>query len=124
MQRTDFLTTFLSGICLLLVAPLLIVVLVQWWVILIVALIITCFAVGKVILEYRHAQATSLPTQQGEGAELAPEVLQAIKETLATPYCSNCGSEFQSNSSSFCPQCGEARMYKPLSELLDVDTDY
>ena len=124
MQRTDFLTTFLSGICLLLVAPLLIFVLVQWWVILIIALIITGCAVWKVILENRPAQATSMPTQQGEGAELAPQVLQAIKETLATPYCSKCGTEFQSKSSSFCPQCGEARLYKPLSELLDVDTDF
>ena len=124
MQRTDFLTTFLSGICLLLVAPLLIFVLVQWWVILIIALIITGFAVWKVILENRPAQATYLPPQQGEGAELAPEVLQTIKETLATPYCSKCGTEFENKSSSFCPQCGEARMYKPLSELLDNEADY
>lgn len=123
MQRTDFLTTFLSGICLLLVAPLLIVLLVQWWVVLIIALIITGFAVWKVILEYRPAQPTSIPTLNGGETPLAPEVLQAIKETLATPYCSKCGTEFENKSSSFCPQCGEARMYKPLSELMDVETD-
>lgn len=124
MQRTDFLTTFLSGICLLLVAPLLIFVFVQWWFILIIALIITGFAIWKVILENGPAQTKPMSMHKGEGAELPPEVLQAINETLATPFCSKCGSEFQSKSASYCPQCGEARIYKPLAVLMDIDTDF
>lgn len=121
--RTDFLTTFLSGASLLLIAPFLIMVFVQAWVIVIIALVVTGFAVWSVLLKLKPDESESEVTVSPTSTELAPEIVHVIKETLACPYCSNCGEKYLTTSTSYCSFCGEERSYKPLSELLDIDAD-
>lgn len=122
MRRTDCLTTFLSGASLLVLGPVLLILFLQWWVIVLIALGITVIAVWRVIANSTENAMPSVIKVEPQG-QLAPEVLSAISETLATPFCSSCGQKFLHTSSAFCPHCGHERSYKPLSALLDIDAD-
>lgn len=123
MRKTDALTAFLSGVSLLILGPVFLILFLQWWMILLIALAITGFAFWATLEKSRDALPIPSQATQQQSPGLAPEVLAAIAQTLADPYCSRCGNRFADDADSFCSACGEKRSFKPLSALLDVDTE-
>lgn len=122
MRRTDALTTFLSGVSLLILGPFILVFFLQWWVIILIALAITGVAIWSLLL--KDTETSSLTDGVApEGSSLSPELIATIRQTLAEPFCSSCGEKHSSESAAYCSYCGEQRSYKPLSTLLDIDAE-
>jgi ABC-type bacteriocin/lantibiotic exporter with double-glycine peptidase domain len=123
MQRTDFITTFLSGLSFIIVAPLLVILFIQWWFVAIIGVIIFAISAWIFISNKKTHEENHYKSKTDTPQSLSPEVLLAIRETLSAPFCSQCGAKFQNSFDSFCVQCGEERTLRPLNALLDVSID-
>jgi hypothetical protein len=123
MRRTDALTAFLSGGSLLILGPALLMLVLQWWVIVLIAVAITGFAFWATLKNSKNVTPTPSKSTRFQNPGLAPEVVAAVTQTLADSYCSRCGNKFVEHAYSYCPACGEARSFKPISSLIDVDTE-
>jgi hypothetical protein len=121
MKRTDALTTFLSGISLLIVGPVVVILLVQWWMTLLVTLAISGFAAWAVIQHNKRDSIVDKPIDTSNPG-LAPDIVETDKRPLAFPYCSRCGARFEAEAASFCSHCGEQRSFRPISGLPNADS--